>query len=407
MTALLNTLQFLLVDIWPITAVVVLGCAAVYALLPRPQAPRFWIGLGIGLCALVAAGLFLMPPGETPTSTIPEVVLFYLFSGIAVVSGVLLVTQRNPARAALSFALVVLNSCGLFLLQAAPFLTAATVIVYAGAIVVTFLFVLMLAQQEGASDADFRSREPFLASVAGFVLLGTLLYVLRTGYGTDQLDEMLARTRQLKDRVASLRERASEPAQVSAALKEARRMLQRARPDDPDSHDGDIEALREDWRDWGEQSLRGIDASNILGSAINTLDNPIRDVLGLGFKAETGDVKPADAQKALGGLEEALAAMAEAGGKVRGSLGFLQPAGDRPLSDLSGPPANTPPDQLRRDPLTGRPHMPAENVAYLGRSLFTDYLLAVELGGTLLLVATAGAIAIAHARRRPAPENRP
>ena len=58
-----------------------------------------------------------------------------------------------------SFALVVLSSCGLFLLQAAPFLMAATIIVYAGAIVVTFLFVIMLAHQEGPSDADYRSRE--------------------------------------------------------------------------------------------------------------------------------------------------------------------------------------------------------------------------------------------------------
>jgi NADH:ubiquinone oxidoreductase subunit 6 (subunit J) len=333
MTALLNTIQFLLVDIWPITAVVVLD-----ALPSTPAAAsagaRFWIGLGIGLCALVAAGLFLMPPGEAPPTAIPEVVLFYVFSGIAVVSGVLLVTQRNPARAALSFALVVLSSCGLFLLLAAPFLMAATTIVYAGAIVVTFLFVLMLSQQEGVSDADFRSREPFLASVAGFVLLGTLLYVLRTGYGTDELDEMLARARQLKDRVAGLRERAGQPAQVGAALKEARRMLQRAKPEDPDSRDGDIEQLRSDLEGLGDQT-RGIDASNLLGSAINTLDNPIRDVLGLGFKAETGEVKPADAQKALGGLEEALAAMAEAGGRWR-ALGFLQP-GDRPLSDLERP----------------------------------------------------------------------
>ena len=42
--------------------------------------------------------------------------------------------------------------------------------------------------------------------------------------------------------------------------------------------------------------------------------------------------------------------------------------------------------------------MPAENVAYLGRSLFTDFLLPVELGGTLLLVAAIGAIAIATRR---------
>src|SRR5439155_8138165 len=65
------------------------------------------------------------------------------------------------------------------------------------------------------------------------------------------------------------------------------------------------------------------------------------------------------------------------------------------LSPFSGPAANQEP---RREPGTGRPEMPAENVAYLGRSLFTDYLLPVELGGTLLLVATIGAIAITGRR---------
>jgi NADH:ubiquinone oxidoreductase subunit 6 (subunit J) len=46
----------------------------------------------------------------------------------------------------------------------------------------------------------------------------------------------------------------------------------------------------------------------------------------------------------------------------------------------------------------GRPYLPADNSSYLGRSLFTDFLLPVELGGVLLLVATIGAIAIAHRR---------
>src|SRR5204863_164650 len=84
----------------------------------------------------------------------------YAFAGIAIIGGIQVVTQRNPVHAALSFALVVLATCGLFLLQAAPFLFAATMIIYAGAIVVTFLFVIMLAQQEGYSSADARSREP-------------------------------------------------------------------------------------------------------------------------------------------------------------------------------------------------------------------------------------------------------
>ena len=57
----------------------------------------------------------------------------------------------------------------------------------------------------------------------------------------------------------------------------------------------------------------------------------------------------------------------------------------------------------RREPGTGRPEMPAENVAYLGRSLFTDYLLPVELGGTLLLIATIGAIAITGRRMERKP----
>jgi NADH-quinone oxidoreductase subunit J len=69
----------------------------------------------------------------------------------------------------------------LFLLQFAPFLAAATVVVYAGAIVVTFVFVIMLAQQSGATAYDQRSRQPLAATIAAFgllaVLVGTMQYV--------------------------------------------------------------------------------------------------------------------------------------------------------------------------------------------------------------------------------------
>ena len=143
--------------------------AAIYLLLPRPRpypvvagaaARRRWRWCWPA-CSSSGTGALT-----------PESFLFYVFSASAVVVGGMLVTQRNPARAALSFALVVLSTCGLFLLLAAPFLMAATIIIYAGAIIVTFLFVLMLAQQEGPSDADARSREPLLATLTGFVLLG-------------------------------------------------------------------------------------------------------------------------------------------------------------------------------------------------------------------------------------------
>src|SRR5438874_10782056 len=186
----------LLTENWAILLVCALGLVAVYALLPRPRRLPLLLGVGAAVLALVLTGWLVVRVGKLSLETF----LFYLFAAIAIVAGGLLVTQQNPARAALSFAIVVLATCGLFLLQAAPFLMAATIIVYAGAIIVTFLFVIMLAQQQGLSDADQRSREPLLSSLTGFVLLGALLYVLQTGYGTGDIDDLLARVRQAKDK---------------------------------------------------------------------------------------------------------------------------------------------------------------------------------------------------------------
>src|SRR4029078_7122462 len=106
--------------------------------------------------------------------------LFCVFAAAAILSAVLMITNRNPVYSALWFALVTLSVCGLFLLQQAPFLAAATVIVYAGAIVVTFVFVIMLAQQSGATVYDQRSRQPFLATVFGVLLLGALMAMLKS-----------------------------------------------------------------------------------------------------------------------------------------------------------------------------------------------------------------------------------
>jgi NADH:ubiquinone oxidoreductase subunit 6 (subunit J) len=184
---------------WPIALPLCAGVAAIYLLLPRPKAyPVLW-GAGLGLLALVLAGVLLTRSGVVS----PEVVLFWSFSAIGIISGALLVTQHNPARAALAFTLVVLSTCGLFLLLAAPFLMAATIIIYAGAIIVTFLFVIMLAQQSGWSDADDRSREPLLTTITGFVLLGTLLFVLqrydhRIHEAERELDPLLERTRNIE-----------------------------------------------------------------------------------------------------------------------------------------------------------------------------------------------------------------
>jgi NADH-quinone oxidoreductase subunit J len=160
------------------------------------------------------------------------------------------------------------------LLRSAPFLAAATVIVYAGAIVVTFVFVIMLAQQSGATPYDQRARQPVVATVAAFVLLALIL-------GT----------------------------------------LQRARVEPP---------------------------------------------------AGGGSLQVAAAEAANVAAEPGIGPAPTAAGEVAAPNPLSRPASDASLARMRG----------------------------LGRSLFGDYLYAVELAGTLLLVATIGAIAIAPRRRR-------
>lgn len=81
-------------------------------------------------------------------------IVFYLFAGVTVVSAAATVTCYSPVYSAIWFALTLLGTAGLFLFQGAQFLGVATVVVYAGAILVTFLFVLMLAQPAGSAFYD-------------------------------------------------------------------------------------------------------------------------------------------------------------------------------------------------------------------------------------------------------------
>jgi len=69
---------------------------------------------------------------------------FYLFSAMAIVGAIMLVIQKNPIASAIYLVLSLMSLAGLFVLLHAPFVAAVQVIVYAGAIVVLFLFVIML-----------------------------------------------------------------------------------------------------------------------------------------------------------------------------------------------------------------------------------------------------------------------
>ncbi len=381
----------LLTENWAILLVCALGLVAVYALLPRPRRLPLLLGVGAAVLALVLAGWLVVRVGKLSLETF----LFYLFAAIAIVAGGLLVTQQNPARAALSFAIVVLATCGLFLLQAAPFLMAATIIVYAGAIIVTFLFVIMLAQQQGLSDADARSREPLFTTITGFVLLATLLYVLKLSYKPD-LDQWVHRSEEYLARAQEMRKREEPPSE-----------------DERDKFAADLNQFLADYRRWW------FNRTSNYPSGGQRLKAAIDDAqfYAVPLKAEAKDDGPRELAS-LDKVESELTKVHDAGVDMRNSplLGNSHPASDAAkagLSEFSGPRPSrlifpeekrgeaADPPELRRDGL-GRPMMPARNTAYLGRSLFSDYLLPVELAGMLLLVATIGAIAIAQ-RRSPSP----
>jgi NADH-quinone oxidoreductase subunit J len=158
--------------------VVVLGGLGVYLLLPRGTNASDRVARIAGsVLATIALVLLAGNFGDAMPNKTNELT-FYLLAAVSIISAVLMIASHNPVISALWFALVLLSNSGLYLLQGAEFLSAATIIIYAGAIIVTFLFVIMLAQPNGAAPYDLHSREPLLSCTAGVILAWTLLGTL-------------------------------------------------------------------------------------------------------------------------------------------------------------------------------------------------------------------------------------
>ena len=98
--------------------------------------------------------------------------LFFLFSAGAVLGGLLVVTRRNPMTSVIFLVLVFFCLSGIFLLLDAEFIAALNVILYAGAIMVLFLFVIMLLNLGEAAWSDIRG--PLGQLVAGSLALAFL-----------------------------------------------------------------------------------------------------------------------------------------------------------------------------------------------------------------------------------------
>ncbi len=100
--------------------------------------------------------------------------LFWFFSLAMLFSGVLVITNRNPVNSAMFLILLFFFMAGLFVLLEAFFLAVIQVLVYAGAVMVLFLFVIMLLDLKASSQRRFR----FFAVVGGLVVAGAFVWEL-------------------------------------------------------------------------------------------------------------------------------------------------------------------------------------------------------------------------------------
>ncbi len=139
----------------------------------------------------------------------PETLVFYFFAGISILASALVIGQRNPMYSVLLLVLSFGAMAGLFVQLDAPFLAVALIIVYAGAIMVLFLFVVMLlnAPQEDAAtwDRAHPLRHPVVTRFGtglALLLIVELAYALMRG--TDLAQPVGSRSG--GDTVSSVRE---------------------------------------------------------------------------------------------------------------------------------------------------------------------------------------------------------
>lgn len=166
----------------------VVGAAGVGLALPRRGlSPQL---LGTLIAALALGGIFLalgLLTGDAGGKGLPNI-NFYVFSLIALGGAIRVISHPRPVYAALYFVLTIIASAGLYVLLSAEFLAFALIIVYAGAILITYLFVIMLATEtpvaeglDSLADYDRYSREPIAATVVGFVLVASLSTLMIRG----------------------------------------------------------------------------------------------------------------------------------------------------------------------------------------------------------------------------------
>jgi NADH-quinone oxidoreductase subunit J len=174
-----------------------LGGVGTYLALPRTrQRPTRVAGFLLGAAAII--GLMMLVGTRVLSSSFSNI-FFYFFAAVALLAAARVVTHSKPVYSAVYFVAVAVAVAALVLLQGAEFLAVALIIVYAGAILVTYAFVIMLSQQARIAVHDSRAREPLVGVLLGFLAMALIAGRVADGTNPPSTE-------------------ASSPAQVAAAV---------------------------------------------------------------------------------------------------------------------------------------------------------------------------------------------
>jgi NADH-quinone oxidoreductase subunit J len=106
---------------------------------------------------------------------------FYFLSIIAVASAIAVITRKNAVHAALSLIVTLVSLAGLYLMLYAPFVAGVQIVLYAGGIMVLFLFVIMLVNlDQNIREIQF-NKQWMVGLISALALGGLLLFVIRQG----------------------------------------------------------------------------------------------------------------------------------------------------------------------------------------------------------------------------------
>ena len=112
------------------------------------------------------------PPVATPF-------FFYLLAGIMIIGGILVITRKNAVHSALALITALLAQAGIYLMLYAPFVAGVQIILYAGGIMVLFLFVIMLIKIE-RTVKERQFNKQWLVGIAAAAALGGMFIAVFT-----------------------------------------------------------------------------------------------------------------------------------------------------------------------------------------------------------------------------------